>query len=154
VSIYGSGLVEFDADNHAFSEEDHSWRGKRCARWKRCKSTDPWDLATTSNRHYRLDPDVVCTCRCGPLVYQGSHVLPSDDDPRGGDVDLSIIPGFIERSPDRPPLSDWDQPYHPWLRLSVTDHAEDGRMVTVVLDRWQVERMRDGLNFWLENTNG
>lgn len=153
VSIYASGLVEFNDNDHAFAKGDHSWRGKRCAKWKPCKATDDWDMATTTNRHYRLDPDLACTCRCGPILYQGSHVLPSDDDQRCGDVDLSTVPGFISREPDRPALSDWDQPYHPWLRLTVDDHIEGGRAVTVVLDRWQAEQMRDGLNFWLENTN-
>ena len=34
-------------------------------------------------------------CDCGqphaPIIYPGSHVLPSDDDPRGGSVDIASI---------------------------------------------------------------
>ena len=40
-------------------------------------------------------------CDCGqpdaPLVYQGSHVLPSDGDKRGGFVDIASIPSHVTR---------------------------------------------------------
>jgi hypothetical protein len=81
-----------------------------------------------------------------PIRYQQSHILPSDDDPRGGNVDVAFIPGFIERT-DRPPLSEDDAPMHPWLRLSVDD-------ATVVLDRKQVARLHETLGRWLATAGG
>jgi hypothetical protein len=91
-----------------------------------------------------LDPAQPCTCAAGPIAYQGSHILPADTDPRAGTFDLGAIPGFITGL-DRPALHDGDGedwPYHPWLRVSV--NAE-----TVVLDRRQVERVREELDRWL-----
>lgn len=87
-----------------------------------------------------------CTCKAGPFAYQGSHVLPSDDDPRGGYFDLGAIPGFIERE-DRPRLSDdEDWPYWPWLRVAVNSEV-------VVLPRDQVVKLREAIDFWLDNTS-
>lgn len=149
MSIYGSGLVHFDATEHAFDSEDSAWRGKRCAQWQRCNSTDAWDLAA-GKRHYRRGREIACTCRCGPIVYQGSHVLPSNEDPRGGFVSVCSIGGFIDRSPERPPLSDDTFPYWPWLRLTVGDRDSDVDPVTLVLDRGQAEQWRDALTFWLD----
>lgn len=150
MSIYGSGLVSFEADDHAFGSDDHSWRGKRCERWKRCKATDEWHLATPT-AYYRLVPTVDCTCLCGPIAYQQSHVLPADSDPRAGSFDLSIIAGFISLGPDRPALSDDTFPYWPWLRVTVHE-SDGGDPATVVLDRWQVKQMRDQLTFWLKHS--
>ena len=81
-------------------------------------------------------------CDCGlpgaPIVYQGSHVLPSDDDARGGTVDVAAIPDFIVRDGR-------DDAQGDWLRLSV--YAEDD---AVVLTRSHVERLRDTLTKWLD----
>lgn len=100
-----------------------------------------------------------CTCglpRC-PIVYEGSHVLPSDADRRGGGVDIASIPDFIERDgrddAQGAGLKDW-------LRLSVSaspsttrDRGKPyvrGGHVTVVLTRQQVQEVRDTLTSWLE----
>lgn len=94
-------------------------------------------------------------CDCGlpeaPIVYQGSHVLPSDDDERGGHVDIAAIPGHIDRA-GRPPTNPDDEftPYHPWLRLSVWEVVEGS--ATVVLDRRGVELLYRTLGEWLEGT--
>lgn len=88
-----------------------------------------------------------------PIVYQGSHVLPSNEDRRGGHVDLAAIPDFIER-PGR------EQGPHDWMRLSVyceqsdTEYqgkplSEAGRAV-VVLDREQIKALRDTMTEWLQ----
>lgn len=152
MSIYGSGLVDFDADDHAHPRDD-----TRCAKWKPCTENEAYETSGTyiigEHDYYRLDPDTACTCRCGPIAYQGSHVLPADDDPRAGSVDLATIAGFISHLPDRPPLSDDTFPYWPWLRLSIAenDTVDD---VTVVLDKWQVTQMRDALTWWLNHTEG
>lgn len=67
-----------------------------------------------------IDEDEPCGA---PLIYRLAHVLPSDDDPRGGSVDLGYIPGFITRDgldvdgdsdPDCENEGVW-----PFLRLSV-----------------------------------
>jgi hypothetical protein len=79
-----------------------------------------------------------------PVVYRGSHVMPSGDDVRGGYVEVAGIPSFIYRDSAHPYPALQD-----WLRLSVGDHDEDqGR--TVLLDRAHGERLRDTLTAWLE----
>lgn len=92
-----------------------------------------------------------------PIVYEGSHVLPSDDAPRGGSVDVAAIPDHISRDgrDDAPEGALKD-----WLRLSVDSepsqeqhegepYVSGGRAV-VVLTRSQVERLRDTLTEWLD----
>jgi hypothetical protein len=99
-------------------------------------------------------------CDCGtpraPLVYEGSHVLPSDSDRRGGGIDVAGIPDFIERDgrddAQGSGLKDW-------LRMSVhsdpsTETYEGepyvrGGDADVVLDRRGVEELRDTLTAWL-----
>ena len=95
-------------------------------------------------------------CDCGqphaPIIYQGSHVLPSDDDPRGGSVDIASIPEHIERD-DRPELPEGTP--KPWLRLGLYQHtASDGSdlhpgQATLILDRRGVQTMRDAFDAWL-----
>jgi hypothetical protein len=94
-----------------------------------------------------------------PIVYGGSHILPSDQAPRAGRLDLAHIPGFISRT-DRPALhegeeADW--PYHPWLRIGLEstdpDWPEDARRyVDAVLDREQVAGLHAYFGQWLERT--
>lgn len=90
-----------------------------------------------------------------PIVYQRSHVLPADDDPRAGRLDLAHIPGFISRT-GRPAVSDEDSdfPCHPWLRMGLesTDPNSpepDRRYADVVLDREQVIALHEYLGQWL-----
>jgi hypothetical protein len=137
MSIYASSLM-FDADNHA---DD-------CKRWVVCDCSGglfshdgPPRIGT--DQHWVYDDADPCTCRCGPIEYRGSHILPSDDDPRDGVFNLGHIPGFIDRE-GRPPVNDEDEDYpcHPWLRMFV--NAE-----TVLLDRRQVAEVRDYLSYWL-----
>lgn len=87
-------------------------------------------------------------CDCGqpksPLLYQGSHVLPSNDDERGGWLDVAGIPDYITR--------DGRDDAHgtglkDWLRLIMGD--QDGK-ATLVLTRQQVQELRDVLTLWLE----
>lgn len=80
-----------------------------------------------------------------PIAYAGSHVLPTDDDERGGALDLAAIPGHVQLR-GRPALSDGeDWPYHPWLRVSVNEQ-------TVVLDRDQAVALAAELHRWLGHT--
>lgn len=92
-----------------------------------------------------------------PIVYQGSHVLPSDEDRRGGGIDVAAIPDHITRDgrDDAPEGALKD-----WLRLSVdsedSDERHEGKVyqpggrAVVVLTRPQVERLRDTLTEWLD----
>ncbi len=82
-----------------------------------------------------------------PYVYQRSHVLPHEDDPReeGCPLQLAEVPSHITRDgrDDQPE----DGAPWPWLRLSL--HSED-----TVLDRDQVAEMHRVLGAWLEQTGG
>lgn len=89
----------------------------------------------------------------GPIIYQGSHVLPDDGDPRGGAVSFAAIPSHITRD-GRGDRSEDEGPWH-WIRLDVEADAttyHGGGDATVVLTRRQVERLAAGLVEWLEET--
>lgn len=81
-------------------------------------------------------------CDCGlpdaPIIYRGSHVLPSAADERGGAVDLALIPGYIGEGNQEADT----HPAHPFLRLGVNGEA-------VVLDRRGVELVHRTLGEWL-----
>jgi hypothetical protein len=100
-------------------------------------------------------------CDCGtpraPIVYEGSHVLPSDEDRRGGYVDIAAIPDFITRDGRDDAQGEG---LKDWLRLSVgalpsslvregEPYVAGGNAV-VVLTRPLVEELRDTLTAWLE----
>lgn len=87
----------------------------------------------------------------GPLLYQGSHVMPSDNDPRGGewmlggDVEFAEIPGYVEHDgptlcPD--PMACDGTCVYPWLRLSVGGQS-------VVLTVGQVREIHEYTGRWL-----
>lgn len=78
-----------------------------------------------------------------PYAYQGSHVLPSEDDLRDGDVQLAEVPSHITRD-GRDDQPEDGTPY-PWLRLSVNQ-------ADVVLDRDQVREVWESMGAWLEQT--
>lgn len=93
-----------------------------------------------------------------PIVYRGSHILPSDEDDRGGLLMLALIPSFISRTGDDGPE---DEAPLPWLRLSVAarivtrQDVQPGEMVgtapdmqDVLLDASQVREVRDALTGW------
>lgn len=99
---------------------------------------------------YADDPDDPVGTAFGPapIIYRGSHVLPSDSDDRGGTVSVCAIPGSIERE-GRPPVGgELDGTFHPWLRLSV-DPDDSGEPATVVLDRAHVNRLYQTFGDWL-----
>ena len=99
-----------------------------------------------------LDPEELDA----PIVYEGSHVLPSDNDRRGGSVEVAAIPHHITRD-GRDDAS--EGALKDWLRLSVDSLDSiktykdapyvSGGSATVVLTRNQVERLRDTLTAWL-----
>lgn len=98
--------------------------------------------------------DKPCTCpNKPPLIYQGSHVNPADDGPRGGSVDVAAIPNHCHPSVR---FSDEDEgPPVEFLRLSLREDVDTygepmPGYAQVVLDRRQVETLRDTLNNWLK----
>jgi hypothetical protein len=83
-----------------------------------------------------------------PIRYQGSHVLPGEKDEHCGSVDLAYIPPYISQGRRK---GSEDGRFWPWLRMSVTE-KEMTSGETVILNRWQVEKLRDSLNWWLEQS--
>jgi len=84
-----------------------------------------------------------------PIIYKGSHVLPSDDDPRGGSVHLALIPSHITRD-GRDDKPEDEQPW-PWLRLDVQEDGPDGDQATVILTLEQAKRLRAALGEWVDD---
>lgn len=84
-----------------------------------------------------------------PWVYQGSHILPTDDDPRGGEVSLALIPSHITRDgrDDQPA----DGTPWPWLRLNLDVPGDDP---TVLLNPAQARHLADHLNRWADRAVG
>lgn len=84
-----------------------------------------------------------------PWVYQGSHILPAEDDPRDGVIGLAEIPSHITRDgrDDQPE----DRHPWPWLRLSVDtrDSTAD-----VVLDPAQARYLAAQLAAWADDADG
>jgi hypothetical protein len=134
VSIYGTRL--------SLSNDEHE---DGCAIWV---EVEPGCFEHSGN-----------PCDCGipraPLVYEGSHVLPGDDDRRGGGIDVAEIPNHIEREGREPPFD--------YLRLSVYNlpsietykgkpYVAAGN-AAVVLDRLLVEELRDTLTAWLDRSS-
>lgn len=75
-----------------------------------------------------------------PIAYQGSHVLPSEEDERGGEVGLALVPSHITRD-GRDDAPDGGRPW-PYVRLSVGQ--ED-----VVLDELLARSLYEALGGWL-----
>jgi hypothetical protein len=108
-----------------------------------------------NQRVYARVPDASCTCaNPAPLVYQGSHVNPASDAPRGGSLSVAAIPNFCHPSvrgtnaEDGPPVE--------FLRVDIAEdeatfHGMNPGYATVVLERAQVEKVRDCLTQWLES---
>lgn len=92
-----------------------------------------------------------------PIVYEGSHVLPSDTDRRGGSVEVAAIPNHITRD-GRDDATDGS--LKDWLRLSVrsVESADPGAFyaadATVLLTRRQAARLRNTLSEWLDRPAG
>lgn len=97
---------------------------------------------------FEFDRQRKCTCGCpaAPIIYRGSHLLPSDTDQRGGHVSLAEVPGHITRD-GRDDGPDDQYGVWPWLRLSVGQ--EDA-----ILDEALVRSLRDALDGWLTARGG
>ena len=80
-----------------------------------------------------------------PWLYQGSHILPAETDPRGGEIGLALIPSHITREGrDDQPV---DGTPWPWLRMNITN--PDG----AVIDPAQARFLGDALIAWAGRTD-
>lgn len=108
----------------------------------------------TSQDYFEISGEV---CNCGqpdaPIVYQGSNVLPSLDDRRGGWVDIALIPPHVRywrESPGAPVASEpdsWTSSPEPFLRFGVGELRGDHG--TVLLTVRNVIEVRDTLSAWI-----
>lgn len=83
-----------------------------------------------------------------PWLYQGSHILPNEGDPRAGSIGLALIPGHITRD-GRDNQPDDRQPW-PWLRLHLTVPGDDP---AVLLDPPQARHLAEQLNTWADQAD-
>lgn len=149
MSIYASWLT--------IDDEDHE---PECAKWRKVTKdqalSKPSYMSTWGDDYYVPVKGASCTCgNPGPVIYQGSHVNPSNADPRGGSLDVGSIPNHCH--PDARHDGETDDMTHrvDFLRLSLVEdpatyHGLHPGHATVVLDRAQVERLRDTLTYWLD----
>jgi len=101
-------------------------------------------MTKIGKRMYEQDDSKPCTCKTSPITFQHSGVLPSASDKRSGCFMLAAIPSHITRDGrDNMPEGRW----HPWLRVSVFDVESD----SFILDKKQVEKLRDSLSEWLKS---
>ncbi|WP_093803963.1 hypothetical protein [Streptomyces sp. Wb2n-11] len=99
---------------------------------------------------YGSIPGVDAEEECGPpWVYLGSHILPADEDPRGGQITLAEIPSHITRDgrDDQPE----DGVPWPWLRVSV-DPDDRTCEPTILLNPKQARHLADQLTAWADST--
>ena len=92
---------------------------------------------------YASIPGIDTDAPCGPpWLYQGSHILPDDDDPRGGVISLALIPSHITPTllDDQPE----DGPPWPWLRVS-TDAPD------ALINPAQARHLAEQLTDWADN---
>lgn len=144
MSVYIS-TVTFDADDHK----------PDCARWLQCACDDPFGHGRAmigDGVHAAYAPLASCTCSTGPIHFQGSDVLPSNEDRRAGVFMLGEIPGFISRDGRDDGPEDEDAAW-PFLRVTIReDGAEDCQ--DVVLDLAQITELATYLTGLVERAGG
>lgn len=82
-----------------------------------------------------------------PWLYQGSHILPAEEDLRGGEIGLAHIPSHITRD-GRDDGPDDDRPW-PWLRVSVDGTPDDA----VLINPAQARALADQLTAWADHAD-
>jgi hypothetical protein len=90
----------------------------------------------------------------GPYVYEGSHILPTPDSPRGGCLHCSHIPDHITRGTSGEPGYQGEG-LKDYMRVGISEQQRPNLNQfpgsgDVLLDREQVLKLRDYLNWWLE----
>ena len=91
-------------------------------------------------KSYIFDDSKPCTCGQTPIKYQGSHVVPSKKDERGGCFGFSLIPEHITRNG-----KDNGKRKPPFLRFHMNQE-------TVILTREHIAEMNELLTWWLAET--
>lgn len=82
-----------------------------------------------------------------PWVYLGSHILPTEDDPRDGVIGLAEIPSHITRDgrDDQPE----DGTPWPWLRMHLTTPGDP----CVLIDPAQARHLAEALHAWADQAD-
>lgn len=83
-----------------------------------------------------------------PWLYQSSHILPDEDDPRDGVIGLAEIPSHITRDgrDDQPE----DGAPWPWLRLHLTTPGDP----CVLINPAQARHLAEQLATWADQAEG
>lgn len=96
---------------------------------------------------YASIPGIDADAPCGPpWIYKGSHILPADDDPRGGEISLALIPSHITRD-GRDDAPENGRPW-PWLRLYVDLPGDDP---TILINPQQARHLAQQLTDWADS---
>lgn len=99
---------------------------------------------------YSSLPGIDTDAPCGPpWIYRGSHSLPIEADPRGGEVGLALIPSHITRD-GRDDGPEDGAPW-PWLRLSLDECPDDP---SAVLNPAQARHLAAQLTAWADRADG
>lgn len=128
-----------------------------CAKYRETPDSTPgaWSAMTSDGRYWVHDEAARCTCGSPPpLIYRGSHVNPSESDPRGGVLLVCGIPDHCH--PDARWDEDDDGKPVEFLRLfasedEATHGGSDPGQATLVLDLAQVIELRDTLTEWIDS---
>jgi hypothetical protein len=87
-----------------------------------------------------------------PWVYQGSHILPDEDHPRGGRLGLALIPSHITRD-GRDNQPEGGRPW-PWLRLDIApDPATGDRDPALLFNPAQARHLAGLLTAWADHAD-
>ena len=84
-----------------------------------------------------------------PWIYQGSHILPIEEDPRAGAIGLALVPSHITRD-GRDDQPEDGRPW-PWLRLSIDVPGDDP---AAVINPAQARDLAQQLTDWADTTEG
>jgi hypothetical protein len=92
-----------------------------------------------------------------PYVYLGSHIRPTADLPRGGSLEVGAVPNHCHPDADWGVTDTGDEKWRvEFLRIGVHEdpatyrHEDNHGDATVVLDRRQVQKLRNCLTRWLD----
>lgn len=96
---------------------------------------DRWESAT---------PHCTCQNPPQPIEYNGSHVIPTENDTRTGGVDIAYAHKWVV-----PGADDNDDSLIPFLRFGVWT-AKDPEGSTVILQPHHAKLIKDSLERWLQ----
>ncbi|MBD9700684.1 hypothetical protein IHE56_00970 [Streptomyces sp. ID01-12c] len=87
-----------------------------------------------------------------PWQYDGSHILPAEEGPRGGEISLALIPSHITRDgrDDQPE----DGAPWPWLRFSAEGRDANEGYVDLIINPAQARHLAEQLATWADRAEG